>query len=337
MNPAETRELGRTGVKLTQFGFGAARLGELFVRVSEEDSLATLQAVWKSGVRYFDTAPLYGFGLSEHRVGGFLYQQPRREFVLSTKVGRVLRAPEVKANFKAPLFLGGLPFDHVFDYTYDGIMRSFEDSLQRLRLNSIDLVVIHDLEPDHHGAKLQTYVDQFSESGWRALERLRSTGEIRAIGAGVNERGVMPRFLERFDLDFFVLAWSYTLLEQEALEELPLCQARNVGIILASVFNSGILATGAVDGAKYNYQDAPAEVLERVSKIEQVCRRHDVSMAAAALQFPLAHPSVASVIPGAVHPREVEENLGHFQEEIPAALWAELKAEGYIRQDAPIP
>ncbi len=337
MNPTETRELGRTGVKLTQFGFGAARLGELFVRVSEEDSLATLQAVWKSGVRYFDTAPWYGLGLSEHRVGSFLYEQPRPEFVLSTKVGRVLRAPEVKADFKAPLFLGGLPFHHVFDYTYDGIMRSFEDSLQRLRLNSIDLVVIHDLEPDHHGAKLQVYLDQFSDSGWRALERLRSTGEIRAIGAGVNERGVMPRFLERFDLDFFVLAWSYTLLEQEALEELPLCQARNVGIILASVFNSGILVTGAVDGAKYNYQDAPAEVLERVSKIEQVCRRHDVSMAAAALQFPLAHPCVASVIPGAVHPREVEDNLGHFQEEIPAALWAELKAEGYIRQDAPTP
>ena len=337
MNPTETRSLGRTGVKLTQFGFGAARLGELFAMVSEEDSLATLQAAWNNGVRYFDTAPWYGLGLSEHRVGGFLYEQPRQEFVLSTKVGRVLRAPEVKANFKAPLFLGGLPFHHVFDYTYDGIMRSFEDSLQRLRLNSIDLLVIHDLEPDHHGTELQAYLDQFSDSGWRALERLRSTGEIRAIGAGVNERGVIPRFLERFDLDFFVLAWSYTLLEQEALEELPLCRARNVGIILAAVFNSGILVTGAVEGAKYNYQDAPAEVLEKVSRIEQVCRRHNVSMAAAALQFPLAHPSVASVIPGALHPREVEENLGYFREEIPSALWAELKAEGFIRQDAPTP
>ena len=337
MNPIETRKLGRTGVKLTQFGFGAARLGELFLRVSEEDSLATLQQVWKHGVRYFDTAPLYGFGLSEHRVGSFLYQQPRREFVLSTKVGRVLRAPEVKADFKAPLFLGGLPFDHVFDYSYDGIMRSFEDSLQRLRLNSIDLLVIHDLELGYHGTELQGYQDQLSGSGWRALENLRSTGEIRAIGAGINEQGVIPRFLERFDLDFFVLAWSYTLLEQEALEELPLCQARNVGIILAAVFNSGILVTGAVEGAKYNYQDAPAEVLEKVSRIEQICRRHNVSMAAAALQFPLAHPCVTSVIPGAVHPREVEENLGYFQEEIPAALWAELKAEGFIRQDAPTP
>ena len=337
MNAIERRKLGRTQVKLTQFGFGAARLGELFARVSEEDSLATLQAVWKHGVRYFDTAPLYGFGLSEHRVGSFLYQQQRREFVLSTKVGRVLRAPEVKADFKAPLFLGGLPFDHVFDYCYDGIMRSFEDSLQRLRLNSIDLLVIHDLEFGYHGTELQGYQDQLSGSGWRALENLRSTGEIRAIGAGINEQGVIPRFLERFDLDFFVLAWSYTLLEQEALEELPLCQARNVGIILAAVFNSGILVTGAVEGAKYNYQNAPAEILQRVSQIERVCRRHNVSMAAAALQFPLAHPCVASVIPGALHPREVEENLGYFQEEIPSALWAELKAEGFMRQDAPTP
>ena len=337
MNPTETRKLGRTQVELTQFGFGAAHLGELFVRVTEEDSLATLEALWKHGVRYFDTAPLYGIGLSEHRVGSFLYQKPRHEFVLSTKVGRILRAPEDKANFKDPLFLGGLPFVRLFDYSYDGIMRSFEDSLQRLRLNSIDLVVIHDLELDHHGTELQFHLEQFSDSGWRALERLRSMGEIRAIGAGINERGAIPRFLDRFDLDFFVLAWSYTLLEQEALEELTLCEARNVGIILAAVFNSGILVTGAVEGAKYNYQDAPAEVFERVRCLERVCRSYDVSMAAAALQFPLAHPCVTSVIPGAVHPRQVEENLGYFREEIPSVLWANLKAEGLIRQDAPTP
>jgi D-threo-aldose 1-dehydrogenase len=269
-------------------------------------------------------------------VGSFLSQQPRQEFVLSTKVGRVLKTPKVKAGFKAPFFLGGLPFDHVFDYTYDGIMRSFEDSLQRLRLNSIDLLLIHDLEFGHHGAKLQTYRDQFSDSGWRAVERLRSTGEVRAIGAGANELEVIPYFLERFDLDFFILARQYTLLEQDALDEaLPMCQARNVGIILASVFNSGILVTGPVEGAKYVYEDAPPEVLEKVTRIEQVCRRHNVSLAAAAIQFPLAHPCVASVIPGALHPRQVEEDLGYFREEIPSALWAELKAEGHIRQDAP--
>ena len=338
MNPTETRKLGRTGVELTQFGFGAASLGDTFALVSEEDALSTLQTLWKHGVRYIDTAPLYGWGLSEHRVGSFLCQQARQEFVLSTKVGRVLRAPKVKAGFKAPFFRGGLPYDHVFDYSYDGIIRSVEDSLQRLRLNSIDMLVIHDLEFHCHGAELQAYRDQFADSGWRAVEKLRSTGEIRAIGAGVNELGVIPYFLERFDLDFFILARHYTLLEQEALEEeLPMCQARNVGIILASVFNSGILVTGPVEDAKYVYEDAPAEVLEKVSRIEQVCRRHNVSMPAAAIQFPLAHPCVTTVIPGALHPRQVEEDLDYFQAQIPSALWAELKAEGLLRQDAPTP
>jgi len=338
MNPTEKRKLGRTEVELTQFGFGSASLGDIFALVSEEDARATLQALWKNGIRYIDTAPLYGWGLSEHRVGSFLYEKPREEFVLSTKVGRVLRAPQVKAGFKAPLFVGGLPYDHVFDYSYDGIMRSFEDSLQRLRLNSIDLLVIHDLEFGHHSAKLQTYRDQFSDSGWRAVQRLRSTGEVRAIGAGANELEVIPYFLERFDLDFFILARQYTLLEQQALDEaLPMCQARNVGIILASVFNSGILVTGPVEDAKYVYEDPPAEVIEKVSGMEQLCRRHNVSLAAAAVQFPLAHPCVASVIPGMLHPRQVEENLSYFREEIPSALWAELKAEGLIRPDAPTP
>ena len=173
MNPNEKRKLGRTDVELTQFGFGAASLGEIFDLVSEEDALATLQTAWNHGIRYIDTAPFYGHGLSEHRVGNFLYQQPRQEFILSTKVGRILKAPKDKANFKVPFFTGGLPFDFDVDYTYDGIMRSFEDSLQRLRLNSIDLLVIHDLELGHHGAKLQFYRDQFSHGVWRDIEKLR--------------------------------------------------------------------------------------------------------------------------------------------------------------------
>ncbi|MEM7133012.1 MAG: aldo/keto reductase [Chloroflexota bacterium] len=336
MNPNEKRKLGNTNVQLTQFGFGAASLGEIFELVSEEQSWATLQTAWDNGVRYFDTAPFYGHGLSEHRVGSFLSQQPRQEFVLSTKVGRILKAPEDKANFQIPFFRGGLPFDFDVDYTYDGIMRSYEDSLQRLRLNRIDVLLIHDLEFGHHGEKLQTYRDQLSGSGWRALEELRSTGEVQAVGAGVNELEVIPYFLKRYDLDVFILARQYTLLEQEALDEaLPLCQVRNVGVVLASVFNSGILVTGPVVGAKYVYEDAPAEILEKVSRIEQVCRHHNVSMAAAAIQFPMAHPAVNSVIPGAFQPSHVEENLGYFQEAVPAALWAELKAEGIIRQDAP--
>ena len=337
MDPTKRRKLGRTQVELTQFGYGAAPLGELFVRVTEEQSTATMQALWDNRVRYFDTAPLYGFGLSEHRVGSFVFQKPRHEFVVSTKVGRILKAPEDKVNFKPPIFIGGLPFDHFFDYTYDGVMRSFEDSLQRLRLTSIDLLVIHDLELCHHGERLQVYMDQLSGGGWRALENLRSTGDIRAIGAGINERGAMPRFLQRFDIEFFVLSWPYTLLDQDALDELPQCQERNVGIILATVFSSGVLVTGPVKGAKYIYEDASPAILERVSRIQQVCRRHDVSMAAAALQFPLAHPCVTSVIPGSLHPSQVKENLGYFREQIPADLWAELKSEKLIREDAPTP
>lgn len=337
MDPTKKRKLGRTQIELTQYGYGAAPLGELFVRVSEEQSAATMRALWNNGIRYFDTAPLYGFGLSEHRVGSFLFQRPRHEFTISTKVGRLLKAPEDKVNFRPPIFIGGLPFDHYFDYSYDGIMRSFEDSLQRLRLTTIDLLVIHDLELCHHGESLQAYMDQLSGGGWRALESLRSTGDIRAIGAGINERGAMPRLLERFDIEFFVLAWPYTLLDQDALDELPLCQERDVGIILASVFSSGILVTGPVRGAKYSYEDASVEILERVSRIQRVCRSYNVSMAAVALQFPLAHPCVTSVIPGSLHPRQVEQNVGYFREHIPADLWAELKSENLIRDDAPTP
>ncbi len=277
-------------------------------------------------------------GLSEHRVGSFLYEKPREEFVLSTKVGRVLKAPKVRAGFKAPLFLGGLPFDHAFDYSYDGIMRSYEDSLQRLRLNRIDMLVVHDLERHAHGEKLQFYRDQFAGGGWRALEELRSSGEIRAIGAGVNEPGIVPYFIEHFDLDFFILARYYTLLEQDALsEEIPMCQERNIGIIYASVFNSGILVTGPVEGAKLACEQAPPEAMAKAARIQEVCSRHSVSMAAAAIQFPLAHPAVTSIVVGALHPDHLEDDLGYLQEEIPAALWAELKAEGLIRQDAPTP
>lgn len=337
MDPTEKRALGRTQVKLTQLGYGAAPLGELFERVSEEQSTATMRSLWGNGIRYFDTAPLYGFGLSEHRVGSFLFERPRNEFVISTKVGRILKAPEDKLHFKPPIFLGGLPYDHHFDYSYDGIMRSFEDSLQRLRLTTVDLLVIHDLELCHHGDRLQSHMEQLSRDGWRALENLRSTGEIRAIGAGINERGAISRFLDRFDIEFFVLAFPYTLLDQDALDELPICEERNVGIIVATVFGSGVLVTGPVEGAKYNYLDAPEGILERVSRIQRVCLAHGVSMAAAALQFPLAHPCVTTVIPGSLHPRQVEQNLAYFREQIPAQLWEDLKAERLVREDAPTP
>ena len=340
MDPLATRRLGKSGVELTQLGFGGAPLGDLFTRVEDGVAERTLQAAWDGGIRYFDTSPWYGRGQSEHRFGRFLYRQPRAELVLSTKVGRVLRRPARPDTFDTGFWAGGLPFEHVFDYSYDAIMRSFEDSLQRLGMNRIDLLIIHDLDYRHHEhePKVAAYLAQLATSGWRALDELRAAGVIRGIGAGINELGMIPRFLDLVDLDFFLLAMRYTLMEQDTLDvELPYCERRDVGIVIGGVFNSGILATGAVPGAKYNYEDATPEIMARVDAIDAVCRRHDVPLIAAALQFPLGHPAVTSVIPGGIMPEHVEANLAHMRREIPAALWAELKAEGLIRGDAPVP
>lgn len=340
MDPLARRRLGKSGVELTAMGFGGAPLGELFTRVSDADAEATLAAAWEHGIRYFDTAPWYGRGQSEHRLGRFLYRWPRQDFVLSTKVGRILKAPRHPDAFETGFWAGGLHFDHVFDYSYDGIMRAYEDSLQRLGMNRVDLLIIHDLDYWHHAveAKVAAYLGQLATSGWRALEELRSAGLIKGVGAGINELGLMPRFLDLVDLDFFLLALRYTLMEHDVLdEELPYCQSRDVGIVVGGVFSSGITATGPVPGAKYNYADATPEVIEKVRRMEAVCARHGVALPAAALQFPLAHPAVTSVIPGGFEPAHVAANLDHMRTAIPADLWAELKADGLIRADAPVP
>lgn len=340
MDPLAKRRLGKSGVEVTRLGFGGAPLGELFVRVGEDDARATLAAAWNAGIRYFDTAPWYGRGQSEHRFGRFLYERPRGDFVLSTKVGRILRPPRNPETFDTGFWAGGLHFDHVFDYSYDGIMRAFEDCLQRLGLNRIDLLVIHDLDFWHHTveAKVQAYLAQLATSGWRALDELRGAGVVRGLGAGINELGMIPRFLDLVDLDFFLVALRYTLMEHDTLDtELPYCERRDVGIVIGGVFSSGITATGPVPGAKYNYADATPEVLDKVRRIEAVCRRHGVPLPAAALQFPFGHACVASVIPGGFKPEHVLANVGHMRHPIPADLWAELKAERLIRADAPTP
>jgi D-threo-aldose 1-dehydrogenase len=340
MDPLARRRLGKSGVELTAMGFGGAPLGELFTRVSDADAEATLDAAWTAGIRYFDTAPWYGRGQSEHRFGRFLYRQPRAEVILSTKVGRILKAPLHPERFETGFWAGGLHFDHVFDYSYDGIMRAYEDSLQRLGMNRIDLLVIHDLDFWHHEAepKVAAYLAQLATSGWRALDALKSAGLVKGIGAGINELGMIPRFLDLVDLDFFLLALRYTLMEHDTLDvELPYCQRRDVGIVIGGVFSSGITATGAVPGAKYNYANATPEVTQKVRRIEAVCGRHGVALPAAALQFPLAHPSVTSVIPGGFTPAHIEANLGHLRAPIPADFWAELRHEGLIRKEAPVP
>lgn len=336
----KTRKLGRTDVSVSELGFGGAPLGELFERVSEAEAQETLQAAWDAGVRYFDTSPFYGYGKSEQRIGRFLRQQRRQEFVLSTKVGRVLRATRDLDSFDPKMWVGGLPFDWAFDYSYDGIMRSYEDSLQRLGLNSIDLLLIHDLDYFFHPneERVTASMAQIYTSGWRALDELRSSGQIKAVGAGLNMLGMVPRFLEMVDLDFFIIAMPYTLLDQDALDvEFAQCAERNVNIVIGSVFASGILATGATENALYAYEPAPAEVLEKTRRMEAVCQRHHVPLPAAALQFPLAHPIVSAVIPGAHKPAHIHSNIKCFHYPIPNDLWAELKTEGLLREDAPTP
>ena len=341
MNSTETRRLGKTGVKLTQLGFGGAPLGELFVRVDEAASAATLGAAWDVGIRYFDTAPYYGRGLSEIRFGRFLDTKPRSDFVLSTKVGRWFFPPRDPDAFETSPWAGGLRFDHVHDYSYDGnSMRSYEQSQMRLGMSRIDLLIIHDLDFWFHSTepKVAAHLGQLFSSGWRALEQLRAHKLVRGIGAGINEVGMMPRFLDAVGLDFFLVALRYTLMEQDVLEaEFPYCERAGVGVVVGGVYNSGITATGRIPGAKYNYSDASEEVMAKVDRIQAICKAHGVPLPAAALQFPLAHPIVASVIPGAIAPEQVRQNVESFKHPIPASLWSDLKREGLLSEKAPVP
>jgi D-threo-aldose 1-dehydrogenase len=333
------RPLGRTNLELSPVGFGGVPLGEIYHRVPEPQAQATLESAWDNGIRYYDTSPWYGRGLSELRFGAALRQRPRESFVLSTKVGRTFHRPNDPASFRGAFWAGGLPFEHRFDYSHDGIMRSYEQSLMRLGVNTVDLLLIHDLDVAEIGSAdlvAQHFVD-LERSGWRALETLRHFGEIRGIGAGVNIMGTIPEFLRRFDLDFFLVAMPYTLLDQAPLdEEFPLCAERGVGIVIGSPFASGILATGAEGpNPRYNYLPAPADIVDRVRRIEAVCAAHGVSLKAAAYQFPLRHPLVASVVAGGDAPAQVAENAHLVDAEIPENLWADLRSERLIHPASP--
>ncbi len=332
------RRLGRTAVEVTELGFGGASIGELFVRVSEVDAQATLAAAWDPGIRYFDTAPWYGRGLSELRTGAGLRDHDRAEYALSTKVGRWLR-PTDREGFDGSPWLGGAPNEVVFDYTYDGIMRSVEQSRLRLGITRFDVAFIHDLDHLYFDTvTIDAHFADLATSGWKALEELRASGQIGAIGAGINDLGLIPRFLDLGDIDAFLIAMPYTLLDQGVLDaEFPACEERGIGFVVGAVFASGVLAKGPVAGAKYAYADAPDAILEKTRQIQAVCERHGVPLAAAALQFPLGHPSVASVIPGASSPAQQARNIEAFRHPIPADLWAELKHEGLLRADAPEP
>lgn len=337
MNPAAKRRWLRSGLETTVMGFGAAPIGNIFRPINEEDSAGLIKAAWDAGVRYFDTAPMYGHGLSEARCGQGLRWYPRNEFVLSTKVGRLLRSrPRAEIDFTP--WVDGLPFEMRFDYSYDGAMRSIEDSLQRMALEHIDIAFIHDIDNYTHGRQQPAMFEQAMSGAAKALLKLRDEGVVKAIGVGVNEWQVAQEALVRNDFDCVLLAGRYTLLEQDALESfLPLCVERNASVVLGGGYNSGILATGAVPGAKYNYAPAPEPVLERVRQIEHVCREFSVPLKAAALQFVLGHPAIPTNIPGARSVAQLDENIETFRTEIPSAFWAELKRRELIREDAPTP
>jgi D-threo-aldose 1-dehydrogenase len=341
MDPLARRALGRTNVQVTCLGFGGATLGDIRERIDESRAETTIEVAYGAGIGYFDTAPWYGTGKSERRYGTVLGQKPRDTFVLSTKIGRVLERPIEPATFQQERWTHGLPFVVRFDYTRDGVLRSYEDSLTRMGLNRIDALLIHDLDLGYHQteAGVEARLDELdSGGGYRALLALKERGEIGAIGAGINVTGMIPRFLERFNLDFFLVAMPYTLLSQDALDaELPLVQSRGATIVIGAVFASGILAIGPVAGATYGYQPATPEMLEKARRIQTICLRHGLPLGAAALQFPFGHPAVSSVIPGPNAPEQVKSNLDWMRVEIPTDLWAELKLEKLLRAEAPTP
>lgn len=305
-------ELGNRGIMVSRMGFGSAPIGNS-KNVSDAQAIETVHYALEQGITLFDTAPLYGAGRAEELLGRALDGVPRSQFVLSTKIGRVLDESTRTLTF---------------DYSRDGVMRSLESSLKRLRLDYVDLLLIHD--PDNHA-------DAALEEAYPTLDELRSQGVIRAVGSGMNQWQVLTRFAKEANFDCFLLAGRYTLLEQTSLEFLELCRSKGIGILLGGVFNSGILAMGAVQGATYNYAPAPPAIMEKTAAIAAICAAHGVALNAAAIQFAQAHPAISSLVIGAVHPDEIKANLTARRLALPAALWQALLDAGLIEADAPLP
>jgi D-threo-aldose 1-dehydrogenase len=319
--------LGRGGLHVGRFGFGGAPLGNLFAAVEEPVAQECLAQAWEQGLRYFDTAPHYGAGLSERRIGAFLATKPTDQWVLSTKVGRLLEPAPPGAGGQ-PEFTAEPAMRRVFDFSREGVLRSFDASLQRLAVDHVDIVYVHD--PDDHWR-------QALDGAWPALASLRDQGVIRSVGAGMKQAPMLTRFVRETDMDVVLLAGRYTLLDQQALAELlPACVERHTSVVLGGVFNTGVLANPSA-ASTFEYQPVTAEVLDRALRIEAVCSRHGVPLAAAALQFPLAHPAITTVAIGARNAQEVRENAANAHLAIPAQMWAELRSEALLPPEAPVP
>jgi len=328
----------RAGRKLsfTTLGFGSAPLGNYLRPLSEKDCDETLEAAWNCGMRYFDTAPLYGFGLSELRVGRLLKKVDRKDYVISTKVGRLFEKCE-KNEVNSGFFIDTPQLRFYYDYSYDGVMRSYQESLQRLGIDNVDILYVHDVDAFNHGGReaSEAAIRQLLDlGGWKALTELRDSGDISAIGAGVNEWQPCARLLELADPDLFLLAGRYTLLEQEPIDHLfPQCAEKGAGVVIGGPYNSGVLAGQPT----YNYAEIPDEIMQRVRAIDEVCKAHGVPMVRAALHFVAAHPIVVSVIPGGQNVKETLQNASLLEEKIPAAFWDDLKARKLIHPQSPTP
>jgi D-threo-aldose 1-dehydrogenase len=333
-DPAQRRRVGRRDLSVSQLGVGTAPFGASTAPDADAAIQATFAQLYASGLRYFDTAPFYGLALAEHRLGACLRTVDRRDVVLSSKVGRLMKPLQGIASGYAS---GSAPFEVAFDYSYEGTLRSLEHSLQRLGTNALDIVLIHDVNRRWQGDLVEQRYREAMEGAHRALCELRAAGTIKAFGVGVNDWQILLRFAADGDFDCFMLAGRYTLLDHTSLDTfMPECERRHISVLMAAPFNSGILATGATTGATYFYAEADAQILSRTRRIEAVCARHGVAIAAAALQFPLAHPAVASVVTGMRSAREVDANVAHCRAPIPGDFWAELKSEGLVAAGAPV-
>ncbi|MBV9633987.1 MAG: aldo/keto reductase [Methylobacteriaceae bacterium] len=334
----------RSGARLrvSEIGLGTAPLGDLYEKLPEAAALDTIEGAFAGGVTLFDTSPHYGNGLAELRCGAVLRRHPRDSWVLSTKIGRWMNPFEtvaaVSGEVYSPGFAGGIPHRAHFDYSRNGVMKSIEQSLLRMGTDRIDILLIHDVDVWTHGKDFETRFREAMDGAYPTLDRLRKEGTVKAIGVGVNEADVCERFARAGDFDVMLMAGQYSLLVQPALASfLPLAVEKRIGIMLGGVFNSGILATGAVPGAKFNYKDAPPDVMGKVGKIEAICARHGVPLRRAAVRFALSHPAVISLVLGGVRPQEVRDNIADAEQPVPAQMWSELKREGLLDAQAPTP
>ncbi len=335
MKPIQRRRVGRTDVEVTALSLGTTIVGNRYGAISEAQATDVIDAAWDAGVRFFDTAPMYGHGLAELRVGAALRERDPTSFTVATKVGRILKS-RPRADIDFGTWVDVPAFDMVYDYSYDGTMRSFEDSMTRLGLDRVDILFIHDIDRRTRGDEQPEVFREAMDGSWRALEALRNDGTVKAIGVGVNEWEVCQEALLLHDFDCFLLAGRYTLLDQGSLDTfLPLCEERNASVVVGGGFNSGILATGARPGARYDYAEASPAILAKVEAITRVCESHGVALQSAAMQFITAHPAVATLNVGARSREQFAQSAVWYGADIPDSLWSDLKQEGLLRQDAP--